>query len=175
MGHEGPRNAVHPGQARQWLVLQDRQRAKVAARQALVNFLELCLNQVKVVQQPLRSGADVIAVLGLIADISVRLAQHADILLQAREESAHHDPGLGGAMRGTQAATVLGKTLQAKNFRAYRWLRDTLRAIQHVAQNRRCIRHQAQQLGLRHRVTTSRRRHPSEQWLRTASSQTEKP
>ena len=47
---EGPRHAVNPGQASQRLVQQDRQAAKVAARQPVVNLLELRFNQVKVVQ-----------------------------------------------------------------------------------------------------------------------------
>ena len=51
-----------------------------------MDLLELRLDQVEVVEQPLGRRADVVAGGGLHADVAVRLAQRADVAAQAREE-----------------------------------------------------------------------------------------
>ena len=144
VGHKGPRNAINPGQAGQWLVLQYRQCQKISAGQAVGNFLELRLDQVKVVKQPLRRRADVIAAFGLIADVPVGQAQHADVVAQTRKKSSRKQPGFLGAVGRPQTAAMLAKALQAKDFGTDGWLRGTLRAVKHRTQNCRCIWHQAQ-------------------------------
>ena len=86
VGHKSPGDAVNPRQTRQRLVLQHRQSTEIAPRQAFVDFLGLCANQMKIVQQPFRSRADVKPGAGLRADKAVRLAQHFDVVLQPRKE-----------------------------------------------------------------------------------------
>ena len=84
--NKSPGHAVHPWQTRQWLVHQHRQRAKITVRQTFVNFLELRLNQVKVVKQPFCSRAYVVTGRSMDANVRVCLTQNPDIVLKAGEK-----------------------------------------------------------------------------------------
>ena len=88
MRDKGPGNAVDPRQTFQRRLQQNRQGAKVAARQTLVHLVQLGVDQMKVVEQPLRGRAGVVPGGGLLPDIPVGLAQHLDIAAQARKEAA---------------------------------------------------------------------------------------
>ena len=150
VGHEGPGHAIDPRQAGQRLVLQHRQGAKVASRQALVDLLELRFDQVEVVEQPFGRRADVVAGGRLHRDVAVRLAQGADVALQAGKEGRRTPGRPGGAMGFTEAAAMLRKALQPEDLGANRWIYRAACACENVAQGRRCIGQQPQQLGLRH-------------------------
>ena len=87
MRHKGPSHAVDAWQPGQGLVHQDREGAEIAAWQPLVNFLELCLDQVEIVEQPFCCRADVIARRCLQTNVGVRFAQHLNIAFETRKKS----------------------------------------------------------------------------------------
>ena len=130
--HKGPCHAVDAWQADQRLIHQNRQAAKVAARQALVDFAELCLNQVEVIEQPFGRRTDVVAGPGVHPDVLVCLAQHRDVLAQARKKRRPAGSCSAGSVRLAETATVLRETLLTENLGAYRRLQWTACAIQNV-------------------------------------------
>ncbi len=140
---ERPGHAVDARQSREGLVLQQRQRAEVAARQRIADLLELRLDEVEVVEQPLGRGTHVVAGGSLLADRVVRLAQHADVGAQAREESGRGQRGAFGAVRLPEAAAVLRKALRAEDLGADRRLRRAAARIEDVAKRARRVRKQA--------------------------------
>ena len=83
---EGPGHAVDARQTSERLVDEHRQITKVAPRQALVDLLQLTFDEVKVVEEPLGRCAHLVASAGLFADVMLRLAQRADVVLQARKK-----------------------------------------------------------------------------------------
>ena len=147
---EGPGHAVDARQTRQGLLDQYRQVAEVAPRQAFVNLLELAFDQVEVVEQPLGRRADLVAGLCLLADVTVRGTQRADVVLEPREERGRAAPPRFGAVGLRQAQAVLRKTFGAEDFRADRWLDHALRGGQNVTQLPRCLGYQAGQAGWGH-------------------------
>jgi hypothetical protein len=154
--HEGPGHAIDARQAGQRLFQQHRQGTKVAVRQALVNFLELRFDQVKVVEQPFGRRADVIAGRRLGSDVAVRLTQRADVASQAREKGRRARGGARRAVGFSEAAAVLCKALEPKNLGAYGRRNHTARTVQDVAQRLRCSGDQTPQLGLRHALQRQR-------------------
>ncbi len=137
VGHEGPGHAIHARQAGQRLVHQHRQRAEVAARQALVDGQQLRLDEMEVVQQPQRCRAQLLADGALRGDGQVRGAQHLDVAAQAREEARCRPARAARAVRQPQAATMLGKALRAEDLGPQRRLRHAAVRLQEKAQ-RRC-------------------------------------
>ena len=128
VGDERPGDAVDARQADQRLVLQHRQVAEVAPRQAVVDLAQLRFDQVEVVEQPLGRRADVVAGGRLPADVAVRLAQDPDVVAQAREEGGR---ALGREARGVgvaEAAAVLREALGTEDLRAVRAARAGPRA-----------------------------------------------
>lgn len=125
VGHEGPGDAVHAWQAGQRLVQQHRQGTVVVARQPLVHRLELRLDQVEVVEQPLVGRTDLMATAGLCADESVGFAQHPDVAAQAREEGDGAPGRRGGPVRGPQAATMGGQAQWPEDLGAQRGQQQT--------------------------------------------------
>ena len=142
VGDKGPGHAVDPRQAGQRRVQQHRQGAKVAARQAVPHLFELGLDQVEVVQQPFGRRADVIAGGGLGTDVAVRLAQCANVALQAWEKRRGARRVTVGAVCLAQAAAVLGKTLRAEDLGPYRRLGRAALTVEDVAQGGRRLRDQ---------------------------------
>ena len=120
MRNISPGDAVHPGQTDQRLVGQFRQLSVVAARNAFLDLLELCFNQVKIVQQPVGRRCDVLAALREGGNVVVGLAQRCNIVLNAREKRQAFAPALAGAhgLRLSQAASMLLKALCAKQLGA---------------------------------------------------------
>ena len=160
VGNKSPRHAVHARQARERFVQEHGQRAKVAARQALVDLLELRFDQVEVVEQPLGRRADVVARRGLCAYVAVRFAQRADVAAQARKEGCLARQRPFGTVRLAEAAAVLRKTLRAEDLGADRRFERAARSVENVAQGPGCGRYQAQQLVVRHAVKSPATRHP---------------
>ena len=81
--HKRPGHAVDPRQARQRWLHQYRQALEIVGRQALIHLFELGLQQMKVLQQPFGSRADVVPGARLAADIRIHAAQALDVVLQA--------------------------------------------------------------------------------------------
>ncbi|MBK7119259.1 MAG: hypothetical protein IPH64_09800 [Comamonadaceae bacterium] len=150
MGHKSPGDAIDARQSRQRAVLQDRQRTEVAARHALVDFLELRLDHVEVVQQPLGGRAQVIAGGRLHADVPVRRPQGGHVALQAGKEIARAQTQSGGTMRLAQAAAVLGKSLRPEDLGPDRWLQRRRGAVEHGQQRGRGCGQQAPETGWDH-------------------------
>ena len=131
---EGPGDAVDARQAREWLVEQHGQGPEVAARQALLDFLQLRLDQMKVVEQPLGRRADVVPGALLVGDVAVCFAQRADVAAQTRHEGARRRCSPRGAVGVTEAAAVLGKTLRTEDLGANGRLHGAARRVQDVDQ-----------------------------------------
>ena len=120
--------------AGQRLVAQCRQCLKEAPRQPGVDRFELRFDQGEIVEQPLAGRTDVVAGGGLHRDLTMRLAQHPDVVAQAREETGRANARVGGTMGLAQAAAVLRQPLQSKDLRAYRCRDRATRAVQDRAQ-----------------------------------------
>ena len=148
---EGPGDAVDARQADQRLVLQHRQIAEIAARQAVGDLAQLRFDQMEVVEQPFGRRAHVVAGLGLPADVVVRLAQDADVVAQARKEGGRSRGRKARGMGDAEADAMLGKAFGAEDFRAIGPLERAAFGIENVAQRRWCVGHQPQQFGRRHR------------------------
>ena len=104
--NEGPGQAVDARQTSQRGIGQQRQIAEVATWQSVVDFLGLGHDQIEVVQQPLTGRAEVVAAAILQTDEVVCLVQHADVLLQTREESQRPprlEPGRAAGLPLAQA------------------------------------------------------------------------
>ena len=144
MRHESPRHTVDARQSGQRFVLQDRQAAEVVARQPFVDRLELRLDQMEIVQQPLGSRADVVPCAGLQADVGMRFTQDPHIAGQPWVKRRSPSAGSGAAMGLAQAAAVLCKTLQTKNLGANRRQHRIAGAVQQRAQHRFGARQQSQ-------------------------------
>ena len=142
MGDESPGDAINAGQACQRLVEQHRQGAEVAARQALVDRQQLGIDEMEIVEQPLRGWADVVARCDLVTDHRVGLAQHADVVLQARKEGRVEHARPLGAMGRTQTAPMLGEAYRPEDLGPYRLSQHPGRRIQ---QSRERVRHPRQQ------------------------------
>ena len=148
--HERPRHAVDTRQSRQRLILQYRQCPKIAARQSVVNFLELRLDEVKVVQQPFGCRADVVPGSCLYADVVVRQAQGLDIASQPREEGGGEVGRINRPVGVAQAASMLRKAHLAKELRTNGRLNRAARAVQNIAKRLRRLRDQAKQRSIHH-------------------------
>ena len=144
---EGPRDAIDARQAGQRRVDQHRQVLKVAPWQTLVNLAELAFDQMKVVEQPLGRGADVVAAAGVVADVVLGFAQRADVVFEARKKGRRAARRDVCAMRLTEAATVLAEALRPKNLRAVRRLDRAAAAVEDVEQRLRCVGDQPAQVG----------------------------
>ena len=148
---EGPGHPIDTRQAGQRFVDQHRQVAEVTPRQAVVNLLELALDQVKVVEQPLGGRAHLVAGAGLRADVGLRLAQGADVVAEPREKRGAAAGGDVGAVRRAEAAAVLGETFRTEDFGAVRRFDGAAAAVEDVDQCFGCVRNQSEQRGrLRH-------------------------
>ena len=139
MGDESPGHAVDARQAGQRRIEQLGQGLEIAARQALVDFLQLRLDHMGVVEQPFGRRADVIALAGLRAQIGTGRAQHLDVVLQARKEAVATRPAPGHAMGLAQALAMLGKALQAEDLGPDGSLNQALSRIEDAAQVSRGI------------------------------------
>ena len=116
VSNECPCHTIYTGQPGQGLIQQYWQAAKVAARQTLVDFFELRLYRVKVIQQPLGCGADVIPGAGLCIDIPMGFAQYLNIVFQPWKKGYSESRNPSCPVRCTQALTVLHKPLCTENF-----------------------------------------------------------
>ena len=137
--HKGPGHAVNARQAHQRLIAQHGQIQKEATRQAVVYFLDLRFNQMKVVKQPFRRRADVVTRGGLAADVAVRLAQRHHVVVQLRKKHHRLRAADGRVVRLRQAAAVLCKALRAKYLRPNRRRGRALGAVQQIAQSCGCV------------------------------------
>ncbi|HXS30590.1 MAG TPA: hypothetical protein VN755_07130, partial [Steroidobacteraceae bacterium] len=72
-----------------------------------MDFRELGLDQVEIVEQPFGRGTDVVAGGGLHTDVLVRLSQRADVAAQARKKTAAAQACPCSAVRFTEAAPML--------------------------------------------------------------------
>jgi hypothetical protein len=121
--HVGPGNAVHARQARQRRRGELGQARVVAARHAVVDLLELRLDQVEVVEQPFGSRRHVPPAERDERDVVEGFAQRGEVLVHAREEGRafvpvavvffHH-------LRPREAAPVLFEALHAEELGADR-------------------------------------------------------
>ena len=151
MRHKSPGNTVDPRQARQRRVKQQRKAAKVAARQPVVNLLELSLDKVEIVQQPFGRRRNVIAGAGLLSDVAVGFAQYPDVVAQAWKKTRAMPSRALRAMGFAQTAPMLGETLRAKYLGANGWLRRSPPPVENVAQRLGRVRDETLQPALRHR------------------------
>ena len=152
MCDESPGHAIDPGQAGQRLVEQHRQGAEVAARQALVDRQQLGIDEMEVVEQPLRRRADVVARRDLVTDHRVGLPQHADVVLQARKEGRVEHARPLGAMGRAEAAPMLGEAYRPEDLGPYRLSQHPGRRIQKSSKRLRHLRQQALQDPSRHEL-----------------------
>ena len=150
VGDERPGDAVDSRQADQRLVFQHRQVAEVAPRQAVLDLARLRFDQMKVVEQPLGRGADLVARRRVAGDVALRLAQDADVLAQAREECARALARERRGMRFGEAAAVLREALGPEDLGAVRPFERAAPGIEDLAQLGRRIGHQPQQVGRGH-------------------------
>ena len=150
VGDEGPGDAVDARQADQRLVLEDREVAKVAARQPVPDLARLRFDQVEVVEQPFGGRADLVARRRVAGDVVLRLAQDADVLAQAREEGARTLRCERRRVRLCEAAAVLRKALGPEDLGAVRPLERAAPGVEDLAQLGRRVGHQPQQVGRSH-------------------------
>ena len=121
MRHVSPCDAVNARQTGEMRIDEDRQVAKVAARQTVVNFFDLRDDDVKVVEQPFACGADVAAAAFLQTDVAMRLAEDRNVVVQARKKSGGARCAQACGMRFAEATAVLSKPGRSENFGANRW------------------------------------------------------
>jgi hypothetical protein len=139
---EGPGHAVDARQSGQRLGLQHRQAAEIAARQAFVDGQQLGVDEVEVVQQPLRRRADVNAGGRLRQQHRMRLAQHADVAAQARKETGLGPVRAPRLVRQAEAAAMLRQALRAEDLRAQRCQQRPGAGVQQAALRRGQVGHQ---------------------------------
>ncbi len=150
VGDEGPGDAVDPRQADQRLVLEDREVAEIATRQAVLDLARLRFDQVEVVEQPLGRRADLVARGRVAGDVVLRLAQDADVFAQAREEGARALAGERRGVRLGKASAVLREALGAEDLGAVGPFERAAPGVEDLAQLGRRIGHQPQQVGRSH-------------------------
>ena len=119
--HPGPCHPIDARQPGQRSVGKAGQALKIPAWQRVPHLVDLALHQLRVVQQPglcrVSSGT---AAVGLQhGDGS---APHPQVLVQTRKERARPARACGNALRGGQAAAVLGKALGTEQHGAHRRL-----------------------------------------------------
>ena len=101
----------------------------------------------KVIEQPFGSRTDVVAGPGVHPDVLVCLAQHGDVLAQARKERRPTGSRSAGSVRLAKTAAMLRETLLTENLGAYRRLQRTPSAVQNVTDCRRRFGQQLHQSG----------------------------
>ena len=151
---ECPRDAVDTRQAGQMCVDQNGQVAEVAARQAVVNLFDLRNDDVEIVEQPFAGGADVIPGTFLYADVSIGLAQHGDVVAQARKKLGRPRCVQRCGVCFAETAAVFLEAAGAENLRADRWFDDTTRRIQNRQRLCAGMRHVPAQASVFHRIQT---------------------
>ena len=130
VGHPGPGHAVDARQAGQRFVAQARQQAEEIARQAQPHLLQLFVQQVGVVQQPMAGRAQVQALARLLLQQQPGPAQGVDVVLQTRKERGRGVAGTVHLVGGGQAVAVLREARQAEQHGADRRLWRAGAAVQ---------------------------------------------
>ncbi|MGH8542200.1 MAG: hypothetical protein ACREX3_00835 [Gammaproteobacteria bacterium] len=83
-----PRDAGHPARG------EFGELAVVLLRQVVPRAPDLRLDEVEVIEEPFRNGRDELAAVHVIGQDAIRLAQHAGVVFQAREEGADLAAGI---------------------------------------------------------------------------------
>ena len=100
------------------------QLAVVAAREVLADVPDLGGDEVVVVEEPLRRGGDELAAVHVAGERAVRLAQHADVVVEAREDAPRRAPRRVHREPGRERAGALVEPLDAEQLVAERLLGD---------------------------------------------------
>ena len=106
----------------------------------------------KIVQQPLRSGAEVVAHRGFFSDKGVRFAQSSDVVNQTRRKGGGPVTRCAGSVRLPETVAMLRKALSAENFRANRCQDFAAGRVQHAKQGARGLWHQTLKPGIAHHL-----------------------
>ncbi len=138
------------------------QLAVVAAREVLADVPDLGGDEVVVVEEPLRRGGDELAAVHVAGERAVRLAQHADVVVEAREDAPRRASRRVHREAGRERAGPLVEALDAEQLVPERLLRDRPRAAriaeerrvelrrhEHAPSGRKSARHRGDALGWR--------------------------
>ena len=114
VGHEGPGQAVHARVAGQRPLGQLGQLAVEPGREVVADLAQLLVDDVKVVDQPFRRRRDRALLADGGGDDAVRLAEHATVVLDARQQAPPPARPVRDGLGRRQALGVLLESLDAE-------------------------------------------------------------
>ena len=114
VGDERPGQPVDAGGPREGTVGQLRQLAIEAGRQVVTDLAKLLVDDVEVVGEPLGGGHDRTLLADRPGHHAIGLAQHAAVVLDARQQRAARPRSGGHGLRGRQALGVLLEAFDAE-------------------------------------------------------------
>src|SRR5512145_986621 len=116
MGDESPGQPIDAWIAAQVTLSQLRQLSVEATWQVITNLAQLFVDNVVIVDQPLRPRCDRALLADCLGDCTIRFEQHPPVVENARQQRAAFPRRGRHALGGGKALTVLLKSLRAEEF-----------------------------------------------------------